>query len=457
MSEIDFQFRDKTVCVLGLGYVGLTLAATLADVGFKVLGIEIRDDVLRMLQDGAPHFYEPGLKEKLGRVVRNGNLEFYKKIPKGNSATVYIITVGTPLGTTGHARLDMIENISAEIATHLKEGDLVIVRSTVMLGTTRRVVKGLLDKAGVKYDLAFCPERTVEGQALRELRELPQIVGGLNFESTVRAAQFFQMTTPTVVRVDNMETAEMIKMVDNVQRDVGFAFSNEVARMCDAAGISALQVISAGKLGYPRTNLPLPGLVGGPCLEKDTHIFAEGMSRYGVVPEVSLKARRLNENQPMEVVTGLRAITDSIQGFATRPTITLMGIAFKGRPVTDDLRGTMARPVFAALKEKFPDATFRGFDPVVSKTEIQAFGLNPCETIERGFEGSDLVVILNNHPLFSSMPVENMAGAMNKPGLIYDFWNNFVAKSLHLPNGVGYLALGSHGQGILPDLKGASR
>ena len=444
------NFRDREVCVLGLGYVGLTLAATLADVGFRVTGVEIRDSVLEKLKAGEPHFHEPGLKEMLLRVIHNGSFQFVKRIPQNSSATVFIITVGTPLGTAGHARLDMIESITAEISEHLKAGDMVIVRSTVMLGTTQRVVKSILDRRGVEYDLAFCPERTVEGQALRELRELPQIVGGLTFKATVRAAQFFQMTTPTVVRVDNMETAEMIKQVDNVSRDVQFAFANEIARMCDAAGISAQQVISAGKLGYPRTNLPMPGLVGGPCLEKDTHIFAEGMSHFGVTPDISLTARKLNENQPEQVVRSLRTITDKIRGFPEAPTLSLLGIAFKGRPVTDDLRGTMARPVLAALKKYYPKAKFKGFDAVVSPDEIRSFGLEYCETVESAFEGVDMVLILNNHPVFSSMPINSLVSLMSKPGIVYDFWNNHSGSSVRFPPGYGYIALGSHGQALLP-------
>ena len=144
------------------------------------------------------------------------------------------------------------------------------MRSTVKIGTTRNLVHPVLEASGKRFDLAFCPERTVEGQALEELRWLPQIVGGETLDVTVRAGQLFQFLTPTVVRVSSVETAEMVKLVDNSQRDVHFAYSNEVARVCDVIGISAAEVIQAGKRGYPRTNLPMPGPVGGPCLEKDS-------------------------------------------------------------------------------------------------------------------------------------------------------------------------------------------
>jgi UDP-N-acetyl-D-mannosaminuronic acid dehydrogenase len=443
-------YSDKTICVMGLGYVGLTLAVTLADVGFEVYGIEIRDSVLALLKDGTPHFFEPGMKELLGRVVKRGNLKLFKKIPQGCPASVYIVTVGTPLNEQGVPRIDMVESVTAEIAQNMRPNDLVILRSTVMIGTSRKTVYPILKKSGKDFDLAFCPERTLEGQALKELRELPQIVGGDSQRASIRASQVFQMLTPTVVKVQSLETAEMIKLVDNVNRDVSFAFANEIAAVCDATGVSAMEVISAGKLGYGRTNLPMPGLVGGPCLEKDTYIFAEGLKSFGITPNLSLSARKFNQAQPEEVVSAIKAKMSAVPGFPSEPKITLMGIAFKGRPVTDDLRGTMARPVFQSLKKHFSKAKFHGFDAVVSKSDIQAFGLEPVATLEDAFKGSHLVLICNNHPIFSNMSVEDLVERMARPGLVYDFWNNFKSKDLHFPAEIGFMALGSHALGLMP-------
>ena len=340
----------------------------------------------------------------------------------------------------------MIENVAREVAANLKDGDLVIMRSTVKLGTTRAIVLPLLKASGKSFDLAFCPERTLEGKALIELHQLPQIVGGMTDAAMVRASQLFQFITPTVVRVSDVETAEMIKLIDNAQRDVAFAYANEVARACDAVGVSAAEVIQAGKLGYPRTNLPMPGLVGGPCLEKDPHILAEGLRELGMEPEITMAARRVNERQPSEIVDYLKQTTASMPGFAKQPTITLMGIAFKGQPATDDLRGTMAKPVFDHIKLTFPNAIFRGFDAVVGQLEMRGFGLEPVASLDAAFEGAHLVLILNNHPVFSSMPIEKLASRMAKPGIIYDFWNGFKTANLHLPEEVRYIALGSHGK-----------
>lgn len=449
MQSIE-SFSDRRVCILGLGYVGLTLAVTMADVGFNVLGVEIRDSVLDLLKDGKAHFHEPSLENKLQQVIRSGNLKFSKDIHKEWRGSVFIITVGTPLAADGRSRLDMIENVSRQVAEAMSSASLIIMRSTVKLGVTHKIVKPILDSVGCDYDLAFCPERTLEGNALAELRTLPQIVGGATYAAGVRASQLFQFLTPTVVRVSDVETAEMIKLVDNAQRDVAFAYANEVARACDAIGISAVEVIQAGKLGYPRTNLPMPGPVGGPCLEKDPHILAEGLRELGIEPEITMAARRTNENQPVEIVAHLKRVVSSLSGFSAKPVITLMGIAFKGRPATDDLRGTMAKPVLTCLRQAFPDAEFRGYDAVVSQSDIRGFGLEPVITLEQAFAESSLIVILNNHSVFSAMPIDDLAGNMKKPSLIYDFWNCFKTADLHLPQGVAYMALGSHGLAKLP-------
>jgi UDP-N-acetyl-D-mannosaminuronic acid dehydrogenase len=443
-SELE-KFPDKRICILGMGYVGLTLAVAMADIGFKVHGVEIRDTILAMLKDGIAHFYEPGLQERLRRVINSGNFQCSKYIPSDWSGSVFIITVGTPLDVDGRSRLDMVESVSSEVADCMQDGALVIMRSTVKLGTTRKIVNRILTARGMQFDLAFCPERTLEGKALVELRQLPQIVGGMSSQAAVRASQLFQFITPTVVRVSSVETAEMIKLIDNAQRDVAFAYANEVARACDAIGVSAAEVIQAGKLGYPRTNLPMPGPVGGPCLEKDSHILAEGLRELGVEPEITMAARRTNANQPMEVVNHLKRVTSGLKGFDIKPVISLMGVAFKGQPATDDLRGTMAKPVLARLREAFPTAEFRGYDAVVGDADMRGFGLEPVASLEHAFSNASLIVILNNHPIFSTMPIEDLASGMKMPGLIYDFWNCFKATDLHLPPNIIYIALGSHG------------
>ena len=429
---------DSTVCIVGLGYVGLTLAVAMADAGITVYGTEIRADMLAELREGYSRIHEPGLIGALRRLTKSGRLRFYNKVPDERSITVYIITVGTPLGDDGLARHDMIERASREVSERACQSDMVILRSTVKIGTTRKLVKDWF--AG--QDVAFCPERTLEGAALSELRWLPQIVGGVTHEASMRAAQLFQCITPTVIRVKNPDTAEMIKLVSNAHRDVSFAYSNEIARVCDGLeGISAAGVIRAGNIGYPRTNLPMPGLVGGPCLSKDSHILVE--SSPAVDPTITRAARDWNERQPYESVSFIRAMCHKRNIDVQR--IALLGFAFKGRPATDDMRGTPATAVISAVRVLFRDASIVGYDPVVRKKDVAAMGLRAETELVDAFADADVVIVMNNHPVFEEMPLEELARCMSTPGIIYDFWNLHSARPLALPGGIRYVALGSHG------------
>lgn len=443
MTALPSTHPDRSIAIMGLGYVGLTLATVLVEVGYDVYGIEINPAVLAKLRSGAPHFSEAGLAVRVKHAIETGRLKLFATIPTECAATVFIITVGTPIGPDGKSRLDMVRNVASEIATHVKDGDMIIVRSTVRLGTTRKEVGRILSTTGRSFDLAFCPERTIEGLALQELRVLPQIVSATTFDGLNRASRIFQLMTPTVVRVSSLETAELIKLVDNAQRDVHFAYSNEVARICNAVGVSATEVIGLGKIGYPRTNLASPGPVGGPCLEKDPYILAESVAEFGIEAEMTVLARTINK---ASLIESSEFLANTFEDLAKRTPrrIALLGIAFKGTPATDDLRGTTAKPVFEYLRKRFPLAQFIGFDAVVAADDLNSFGLSAAASPAEAFARSDIVVILNNHPLFSSMAIDSLATELNSPALIYDFWNHYQPARLNLPSHVRYVGMGSH-------------
>jgi UDP-N-acetyl-D-mannosaminuronic acid dehydrogenase len=443
MLTISDDFADNTVCVVGLGYVGLTLAVAMADVGFHVEGVEIRQDVVDRLNRGDAHFFEPGLNARLKRLITTGRLRVSREIPPTSRATVYIITVGTPLDTTGKTRTDMIVASTNAITERMKPNDMIIMRSTVRLGTTRKTVMPMLDATGISYDIAFCPERTVEGQALSELRILPQIIGANSNAASVRAARLFNALTPTIVKVPSIEVAEMVKLIDNTYRDITFGFANEVARLCDSVGISAHDVITAGKLGYPRTSVPLPGPVGGPCLGKDTHILAEGVQATGIIPEIALKARLLNEGQPADLISRIKSLVDKTPGWPANPNIAVLGFAFKGRPVTDDLRGTMTRQFIDELRKCFPSASFRGWDAMVAGDQIASeFNVTPGRDVANTVSAANLIVIANNHPKIQEILLDELAEVVGRPAIFYDLWNHFAARDLSLPDGVRYIGLG---------------
>jgi UDP-N-acetyl-D-mannosaminuronic acid dehydrogenase len=433
------------VGVVGLGFVGLTLATVLAEVGHRVLGIERREEVVELTNKGVPHFSEAGLPAALSRVVNSGGLLARTKLDPDVVCRTYIITVGTPLGPDGLARVDMIEAAAREVAANLTDGALVILRSTVKVGTTRNVVKPILDATGKKYDIAMCPERTLEGKALHELREVPQIVGADSVEVTERAATLFRRITGSVIAMQSYEAAEILKLVDNTYRDVQFAFANEVARVCDAFGVNATDVISAGKLGYPRTNVALPGLVGGPCLEKDPHILEQSAQARGIELEVTKAARLVNERQPDETVEFIDAELRR-RGFPDDAPITVLGMAFKGVPATDDLRGSMSIRVLDALRRVRGSAPITLFDPVIEPASLaESFpGHGTAASLVEAVSGAAAVVIANNHPELGVTTPSALAELMLPDGFVYDYWNHFSKLGSAELSGA-YFAVGNAG------------
>ena len=248
----------ERICVVGTGHIGLPLAAVLAEAGFEVTGYDTNDDfVTRVNTTGTVEFREEGLAELLRKHL-HGRLTLTSTPPQRQDA--YIITVGTPLESgTERPDLDRIRVAVQRMAPGFGPDPLVILRSTVSIGTTRNIVLPEIRRHTERFGLAFCPERTIEGKAIPEMRSLPQIIGGLDEPSAERAEAIFRHLTAKIVRVSSLEAAEMIKLINNTYRDLTFAFANEVALIAERMGLSALEMIHAANADYPRSNVAQPG------------------------------------------------------------------------------------------------------------------------------------------------------------------------------------------------------
>ena len=435
--------ENKDVCIVGMGYVGLTLAVAMAECGFEVLGVEINPTTTKALREGNAHFFELGLQSRLARQTKIGNLKFETpdEAAGARKCRVFILTVGTPLNDEGDPRMDMVERATKYVAEVMPEDSIVILRSTVRLGTTRKVVKPILEASGKHFRLAYCPERTIEGRALEELRSLPQIVGGLGDEDTWQATRIFQRLTPTTIRVSSLESAEIIKLLDNSFRDLSFAIGNEVALLCDAAGLDGIEVIKAANTGYERTNIAKPGFVGGPCLEKDPHILQHSLRDFDYVPKLISNGRQLNEELPVIVSKTILDWSKS-KGVDPDMKIAICGLAFKGRPETDDLRGTPAKLIIKAIRRAFPRSRVFGQDFAVKDQDTATLGIQPA-SIEDAFEGASVVIIANNHTGYSRIDYETLSSGMKTPALIFDCWDCISADTSDFSAGVTYLRFGS--------------
>lgn len=422
------DIRTKKIGVIGLGYVGLTLGLTLADLGFDVRGFDVNEKVKKLVAGKKAPFFELGLPELLeehvGKRFRIG--ESYEE----ENCDVYFIAVGTPLGTAKKPDLSALSAVANDIGKALKQGDLVVLRSTVPIGTTRGPVARALEKAsglvaGEDFFLAFAPERTVEGKALDELRTLPQVIGGINRQSANLASDIFNLMTHTIHIVDSLEEAEVVKLINNTYRDVTFAFANEVSIICQHWGIDTNTVINAANAGYPRSSVPKPSPgVGGYCLDKDPFIFMEGGRAKGYSAALFKHAREVNTKILHLVADRIIAHLSGGKKGKKRgkdAKIFILGFAFKGRPATSDLRGSPT----IVLTKMLQDAGYKniwGFDPVVETSEIKKLGVHATEDMKRGFKGAEAVIIMNNHEDLASPSIQVLLKECAPGAMFFDTW-----------------------------------
>ncbi|MEM6337562.1 MAG: nucleotide sugar dehydrogenase, partial [Bacteroidota bacterium] len=431
-----------SVGVIGLGFVGLTLAVSLSEVGYLVHGIDVNAQIAERIADGEPHFHEVGLVPLLKHHLKGERFHVHTELPAG--VDVYIVAVGTPIGPDGRPILRSVQAAARSIGAQLKRGDLVLLRSTVPVGTTRNEVLPILEaesglKGGRDFQLAFAPERTVEGDALNELRTLPQIVGGLTPHCKEVATQFFSKLAPNIVGVDSLESAEMAKLINNSFRDLSFAFANEFAMICDLWDIDAVRVIRAANTGYPRNRIPLPSPgVGGFCLTKDPIIFAWAGRDKGYEPKLPVDGRAVNEaivDRVGEKVTRhFKRLGEKTEG----KKVFVVGFAFKGRPETSDIRHSTTLDLLPALKDAGFD--LYGYDPVVSADDVATTGVTPQE-LEAGFQDADAVIVMNNHPSYAKWDLPHLLGLTRTPALFFDGWHMFERADVERITGITYEGL----------------
>jgi UDP-N-acetyl-D-mannosaminuronic acid dehydrogenase len=411
---------DTTVCVIGVGFVGLTLSVTLCDFDMKVLAWEKNTAVREGLASGKTSILEPGLQEKLKAHTNLENFKTIETFEEAKAATIYILTVGTPI-KNGEIDLTQIENALMQVSPALDDHDLIVIRSTTAVGTCKELIVPLLQRTGKKVLLAMCPERTVEGRALDEMTSLPQIIGSDTEEGYLAAAKLFSAIGTEIVRVKNLESAELTKLLNNTYRDLMFAFANEIAEIALEYNVNVTEIIQAANYNYSRSNIALPGLSGGPCLEKDPWILVQSGIKKGLGMEISSSSRLVNERVLIKFLS--RTLADKI----LPKKIALLGLAFKGNPPTLDLRGSPVYSSISYLKEKYPDAEIIGFEPA-GKTDLDTVQLKTSETLEESVKNADLIILLTNSLDFNSIPAIAALHA-SRECLIIDYWKRNFSES----------------------------
>ena len=319
------------VVIGGCGHVGLPLSIALADRGARVLISDISAASVELVNAGIMPFQEHAAGPVLARVLANGHLHATTDPAAAGLADIVVVVIGTPVDEHLNPDPHAIPKALAGASAHLRKGQLIILRSTVFPGVTQ-LVERTLHERGLDVDVAFCPERIAEGNAMTELYALPQLIGARDERVGARAAALFGLLTDKLVHLDP-EEAELAKLFTNNWRYLKFAAANQFYMIANSHGLDFERIRNALAEGYPRAaDLPRAGFAAGPCLFKDTmQLAAFNDNNYFLGHSAML----INEGLPLYVVQQLEAKHD-----LSGQTVGILGMAFKAN--SDDIRSSLS-------------------------------------------------------------------------------------------------------------------
>ena len=424
----------KKIVVIGMGYVGIPVAALFADVeGFNVVGIQRRSKrsgwKIDWLNRGKNPIggEEPGLSELIEKVVKKGCFRVTDDFSECKDADVILIDVQTPTNEKGIPKYESIKEATKQVGRHMKKEVLVIIESTVAPGTTENIVKPILEKesklkGGKDFYLAFSYERVMVGRLLHNIINYPRIVGGINEESIERTMDLYKNIVKAKLYPTNVLTAEVAKVVENTYRDVNIAFANEIALMCESLGVDIFKVRElvntlpndpSNPSANPIRNMHFPGAgVGGHCLPKDPWLLKYGVDTYGkfkVKPHIIVKSRELNDYMPIHMADLIEEGLNESRKKLKDSKIAILGVAFLEN--SDDTRNTPSKPLYEILEKK-------GAKPVLHDPYVRDFDLPFTKNINEAINGADAIVIATKHKEYFNLDLGSIKNKMRTPVLI---------------------------------------
>lgn len=397
----------KKICVLGLGYIGLPTAAMFATHGHKVIGVDVRKDVVEALNKAKIIIDEPYLDILVQAAVKSENL-VGSTVPM--EADVFIIAVPTPITPEKTADMSYVVQAAKSIVPHVKKGDIVVLESTSPPGTVRELLIPILEKSGLllgeELFVGHSPERVLPGRILMELVGNNRIVGGINRESAEKIKDVYKTFVNGDIFLTDDATAEMCKVMENTFRDVNIALANELAKICEDCGIDAWEVIRLCNK-HPRVSIHQPGPgVGGHCLAVDPWFIVEKNPH---TAEIIRLSRNTNDSMPHFVAGSIEGMLSECGG---QKRICILGVTYKAD--VDDTRESPIIELISILAE-------RGYDVAAYDPHAKGFR---CEanSLEDAASESDIIVLGVNHEAFKKLNLNELR-AMTRGGLFFDLRN----------------------------------
>ena len=400
----------KSICVVGLGYIGLPTAVMFANHGHQVHGVDVNEKAISMIQNKQLHIEENGLQERLNSAIDAGTLTVSTKPIK---ADVFIIAVPSPIKADKTADLEYVRQATASTVPFLEQGNLVILESTVPPRTVEDVMMPELIKSnleiGTELFVSHSPERVIPGKVFQELVSNDRIIGGINEESARQTTILYKSFVEGNMHETDATTAELVKVMENTYRDVNIAFANELAKIAQNIGVNVWEAIKLANF-HPRVNIHFPGPgVGGHCIAVDPWFLVE------LDPEQAKMihlARQTNDGMP-SYTAQLTADILNAKGIED-PKIAVLGLAFKGN--IDDMRESPSVEVVEQLIDR--KMNLMAFDPHIKTNNLS----EQTQEQNLALSGASAILILTDHQAFKDLNPNDIKSQM-KTHVIIDTKN----------------------------------
>lgn len=408
------------VSIVGLGYVGITLACAFADRNIKIIAHDLNSSLIDDLNSGILAITDENLSLAFDTARSKGDLiKFTSKFDDVLMNDVIIICVGT--SDNGKSQIDesALYKVIEDLSRRINSDKIIIIRSTVKIGTSKKIRDYLQEITTHHITVGFCPERTVEGRAFDELFTLPQIISSSNSKYLPEIQKLFAILNSNVLVASSLEAAEAAKIYSNLWRDFKFSFSNSLFRYVYEENLNGFEVINLINKDYPRGGVPLPGFVGGPCLSKDYLMLESGTN---ALTELQYIARKTNK----EFIRWAASIVHNhyLNSNFTTP-IGIIGGTFKGSPETNDWRSSPSLEIVEYIHALNPikPLIYDKFKPNVSidKNVLTKFDYtsNPKEFLNK----CEVFMIQNNNLNLIDESFYDALSNLDKKIVIFDFWN----------------------------------
>jgi UDP-N-acetyl-D-mannosaminuronic acid dehydrogenase len=404
----------KTLCVLGLGYIGLPTASTFATHGLEVTGVDINPEIVHTLNLGELHIHEPGLRTLVQAALRSETLHVQNS---PSPADAFVIAVPTPFKEGKKADLSAVISAAVSIVPHLKRGNLVVLESTSPPRTTVDILQPILERSGLRagkdFYLAYSPERVLPGQILRELIENARVIGGIDSASAQAGHDLYSVFVRGEIILTDATTAEMVKLMENTYRDVNIAVANEFGRLADRFGVDIWEAISLANR-HPRVKILNPGPgVGGHCISVDPWFLVEAAPD---LTSLIRTAREVNDSQPHYVVEQVECLLHGLE----HKTVAVLGLSYK--PDVDDLRESPAIEICHLLSARGADVL--AYEPF--KPDAVLDGVTTVPALAATLDEADALLLLVGHTSLRQID-PHVVAQLTKARLAIDCVNGWSA------------------------------